>query len=200
MVFHWSLSDSKSLLVSWTLLTILADLNNTVIWIVLIRPLTSNTSSPLPKPLRTIQNLLITIGITVTLMFHSFLSSIITIIITPYKFFKSALADGFSLKSEWQQVSSGIQDTSQYLVDLNNTVFKMVLAHTSISNFSNPLIKPLGTVPSTPITIGITITFQFHSFFVLWQGLITCLSFCFLWFSICGPLGWQSSLFQWTYS
>ena len=31
MVFHWSLSDSKSLLVSKTLLSILADLNNAAV-------------------------------------------------------------------------------------------------------------------------------------------------------------------------
>ena len=30
------------------------------------------------------------------------------------EFFTSALADGFSLKSEWQQVSSSLQDSSQY--------------------------------------------------------------------------------------
>ena len=39
---------------------------------------------------------------------------IIIIIITPLEFFTSALADGFSLKFEWQQVSSSLQDSSQY--------------------------------------------------------------------------------------
>ena len=33
---------------------------------------------------------------------------------TPWKFFTSALADGLSLESEWQQVSSSLQDSSQY--------------------------------------------------------------------------------------
>ena len=32
---------------------------------------------------------------------------------TPLEFFTSVLADGFSLESEWQQVSSGFQDSSQ---------------------------------------------------------------------------------------
>ena len=36
------------------------------------------------------------------------------IIIIPVEFFTSVLADGFSLESEWQQVSSGLQDSSQY--------------------------------------------------------------------------------------
>ena len=41
MVFHCSLSDSKSPQISRTLLSILADLNNVVIWMVSTRPLIS---------------------------------------------------------------------------------------------------------------------------------------------------------------
>ena len=37
---------------------------------------------------------------------------IIIIIIHSLELFTSALADGFSLESEWQQVSSSLQDTS----------------------------------------------------------------------------------------
>ena len=69
MVFHWSLSDSKSPQVSRNLLSILAVLNNAVIWMVSTRPLTSKSSSPFNSPLVTIP---ITIGIIVTFMFHSF--------------------------------------------------------------------------------------------------------------------------------
>ena len=39
MVFHWSLSDSKSPQVSRTLLSILADLNNAVVWMISAHPL-----------------------------------------------------------------------------------------------------------------------------------------------------------------
>ena len=39
MVFHWNLSDSKSPQVSRTLLSILGDLNNAVVWMVSTRPL-----------------------------------------------------------------------------------------------------------------------------------------------------------------
>ena len=49
VVFHWSLSDSKSLQSLKTLLGILADLNNTVVWIVSIRPPISNSSRLLSK-------------------------------------------------------------------------------------------------------------------------------------------------------
>ena len=71
IIFHWSLSDSKSPHVSRTLLSILADLYNTVVIIIII-------------------------------------------IIHSLELFTSALADGFSLESEWQQVSSSLQDASQY--------------------------------------------------------------------------------------
>ena len=38
----------------------------------------------------------------------------IIIIIHTLKLFTSAIADGFSLESEWQQVFSSLQDSSQY--------------------------------------------------------------------------------------
>ena len=72
MVFHWSLSDSKSPQVFKTLLSILLDLNNVVVRMASTRPPTSKSSSPLTNPLVTVANALITIGIIVTFMFHSF--------------------------------------------------------------------------------------------------------------------------------
>ena len=45
MVFRWCLNDSKSLQVSKTVFSILTDLNNAVVWIVLNRPPISNSSS-----------------------------------------------------------------------------------------------------------------------------------------------------------
>ena len=39
---------------------------------------------------------------------------IIIIILFRWKFFTPALADEFSLEFEWQQVSSSLQDSSQY--------------------------------------------------------------------------------------
>ena len=75
MVFHWSLSDGKSPQVSRTLLSILAVLNNIVVWMVSTRPLTSKSSSPFSNPLVTVPNAPITIGIIVTWMCHSFFNS-----------------------------------------------------------------------------------------------------------------------------
>ena len=70
MVFHWSLCDSKSPQVSRTLPSILAVLNNAVVWMVSTRPPTSKSSSPFSNPLVTIPNAPITIGIIVISMFH----------------------------------------------------------------------------------------------------------------------------------
>ena len=76
MVFHWSLSDRKSPQVSRTLLSILAVLNNVVVWMVSIRTPTSKYSSLFNNPLVTVPNAPITIGIIVTCMFHSFFNSV----------------------------------------------------------------------------------------------------------------------------
>ena len=70
MVFHWSLSDSKSPQVSRTLL------NNVVVWMVSTHPPTSKSSCPFNNPLVTVPSAPITIGIIVTYTFHSFFNSL----------------------------------------------------------------------------------------------------------------------------
>ena len=108
MVFHWSLSDSKSPQVSRTLLSILAVLNNVVVWMVSTRPPTSKSSSPFSNPLVTVPNATITIGIIVTCMFHSFFNSLAR------SKYLLALGDKFLVEFERQQVSSIFLDSSQY--------------------------------------------------------------------------------------
>ena len=76
MVFHWSLSDSKSPQVSRTRISILAVLSNAVVWIVSTRPLTSKSSRPFNNPLVTVPNAPITIDTIVTFMFHSLFNSL----------------------------------------------------------------------------------------------------------------------------
>ena len=76
MVFHWSLSDSKSPQVSRTRLRILAVLSNAVIWIASTRPPTSKSSRPFNNPLVIVPKAPITIGTIVTFMFHSFFNSL----------------------------------------------------------------------------------------------------------------------------
>ena len=75
MFVHRSLSESNSPQVSRTLLSILSDFNNAVVWMVSNQPI-SNSSSPCTNPLVTVPSALITIGITITFMFHSFFSSL----------------------------------------------------------------------------------------------------------------------------
>ena len=66
MDFYWSLSDNKSFQVSMTLLSILEDLNNAVVWMDTASILISNSSSALTKPLGTVPHAPITIDINVT--------------------------------------------------------------------------------------------------------------------------------------
>ena len=76
MVFHWSLSDSKSPRVSRTRLRILAVLSNVVVWIFSTSPPTSKSSKPFDNPLVIVPNAPITIGTIVTFMFHNFFNSL----------------------------------------------------------------------------------------------------------------------------
>ena len=70
--FRWSLRDSKSPQVPKVLLSILADLNSTVVWMVSARPPILNSSIPLSRPFGIVPCPPITVGITVTFLFHSF--------------------------------------------------------------------------------------------------------------------------------
>ena len=119
MVFHWSLSDSKSPQVSRTLLSILAVLNNAVVWMVSTHPPISKSSSPFSNPLVTVPNAPITMGIIFTCMFHSFfiiiIIIIIVIIITSSEFFTPALTDGLSVDS-----SQPSRTLLSITADLNN--------------------------------------------------------------------------------
>ena len=90
MVFHWSLSDSKSPQVYRTLLSILAVFNNAVVWMVSTRPPTSKSSRLFYNPLVSVPKAPITIGKIVTFMFHSFFQfpSKVEILILLFTFFK----------------------------------------------------------------------------------------------------------------
>ena len=72
MVFLWNLSDSRSPQISRTLLSILADHNNAVVSMVSTHPVISKSPRPCINPLVSVLRALITIGITVTFMFHRF--------------------------------------------------------------------------------------------------------------------------------
>ena len=79
-VFHVSVADgfsleSESPQVSMTLLSILAVLNNAVVWMVSTCLPTSKSSSPFSNPFVTVPKAPISIGTIVTFMFHSFFNS-----------------------------------------------------------------------------------------------------------------------------
>ena len=76
MVFHWSLSDSKSPQVSRTLLSILAVFSNAVVWMVPTHSPTSKSSRSFNNPSVTVPKAPITIGTIDTFVFHSFFNSL----------------------------------------------------------------------------------------------------------------------------
>ena len=76
MVSHWNVSDNKSPQVFETLLSILGELNNAVVWMVSTHPVISKSSSPCTNPLVTVARAPITIGIIVTYIFHRFFNSL----------------------------------------------------------------------------------------------------------------------------
>ena len=87
MVFHWSLSECKSPQVSRTFLSILAVLNNVLVWMVSTHLLISWFSSPFINPLVTVP--IGTIGIILTFIFHFFqFLSKVPVLILLFTFFQ----------------------------------------------------------------------------------------------------------------
>ena len=76
MVSRWNQRDSNSLQVSKTPLSILAHLNNAVVWTVSTRLLIYKFASPCTKTLLTLPRALITTGMTVTFTFHACFNSL----------------------------------------------------------------------------------------------------------------------------
>ena len=71
------------------------------------------------------------------------------------------ILDGLSLECEWLRVSRILLGILAYH---NPEVVWMFSTHFLISNTSSVLSKAMGSIPSTLITIGITVTFTFLSF------------------------------------
>ena len=82
--------------VSRTLLSILADLNNAVVWLVSTRPFISNSSNPCTNHLGTIPKVPTTISITITFIFHRLLlfTAMCLTLLTWYNFCKYFLSEG----------------------------------------------------------------------------------------------------------
>ena len=71
MVSLWSLRDSKSRQVSWTLLCILADLDNGVVWVESTCPFISKSFCAFTDPFGIVPRISSTNGTIVSFMFHS---------------------------------------------------------------------------------------------------------------------------------
>ena len=97
MVFHWKLIDNKSPGVSRTLPSILAILNNVVVWMVSTCLLISKSSSPFNNHLVTVPKAPITSGIILTYMFHSLFNSLV----------RSSYLSFFSLSFNFTLLSAG---------------------------------------------------------------------------------------------
>ena len=69
---------------------------------------------------------------------------------------------------QWRLSDSKSPQVSRTLLSIlavfNNALVWMVSTRPPISKSSRPFNNPLLTVPKTPITIGIIVTFMFHSF------------------------------------
>ena len=72
VIFNWIPSDNKSFQVSMALLSIHADFYDVVVWIISILSLISNSHSLFSRPLVIVPNTPTSIGVIVTLVFHSF--------------------------------------------------------------------------------------------------------------------------------
>ena len=141
--FSWNLKYSKSPQVSSIFLNILADLNNTGVWMVTTGPLISKSSISLNSPLGII------LSTTIALLFSN--------IILLLEIFYWSLRD-----SKSPQVSRTLLSI---LAVLSNALVRMVSPYSPTSKSFSPFNNPLVIVPKAPITIGTIVTFMFHSYF-----------------------------------
>ena len=188
MVLHWNPSNSKSPQVSRILLSIRADLNNAVDGIVLIRPLISNYSSPLFKPLRTVPSISITIGIT----FPSHVSQLsqfsdkVQLLVTLFIFFD------FLCDLPGCEFFASILTGGFFYLRLNNSkssilaVVWMIEILPLISCSPSFFSRSLETVLRTPTTIRNHV--MFHNFFSYLTRSKFFLPFRFLFFSLYCPM------------
>ena len=169
MVFHWSLSDSKSPQVSRTRLSILAVLSNAVVWIVSTRPPTSKSFRPFNNPVVTVPNAPITIGTIIIFTFHSFFSSLarsryLSFFSLSFRFIIIIIISLLASSSHQHELavfpwnlsdskSSQISRTLlSILADFNNAVVWTVSIFPEISYSFSLFSKPLGTVSNAPTT------------------------------------------------
>ena len=102
MVFHWSLSESKTPQMTRTFLSILAVLNNAVVWMVSTRSPPFNSLSPFNNPLVTVIKVPVTISMIVTFMFHFFFSSLHVLLQVRIEIIKNSQPKSNNSKMLWK--------------------------------------------------------------------------------------------------
>ena len=115
---------------------------------------------------------------------------------SPLRVFHTRLADGFSLELEWQQVSSSLQNSSQYS-GLSQQYCSLDGLHSSYFQVLQSLYQTIGDCTERTNYNWYHSRFHVPQFFfsVLLQGLSTYLSFRFLSVLPSGHSERQSSLF-----
>ena len=128
--------------------------------------------SPLPSYSTVLKSFFGKIQILVNLFTFFYFSLLSSLLFTSLRVFTLASADGHSLDSKSPQVSR----TLLYIfADLNNAIVFVVSTCPLFSKSSIPFTNPLETVPRAPITVNITVTNMFQSFFIF-LARSTCLS------------------------
>ena len=188
MVFPTNFNDSKSPQITRTLPSIQVDLNITAVWVVSTHPPTSKSFSPFNNPLVTVPKAPITIGITVTCMFHSFFNSLarsrylsffsltfsfilllsLLLLYTPFILFHISISWWF-LTGVW--TSGGLLKSPRLfsvriMAQLYNALVWMVSICPLISKTSRLFTNPLEIVLNAPTGICISVTYMFYSCFL----------------------------------
>ena len=102
---------------------------------------------------------------------------------TVWDFFTPAQTDFFLLKSEWQQISSDVQDSSKH-PNFFSAVVWMVSALPLIDSSTSLFSKLLETVPKALNMISIIVTFKFHNFFLLSGNVSVFFNYSFIYLFI----------------
>ena len=113
------------------------------------------------------------------------------------EFFTLSSVDGFTLKSEWHQVPSGLQDSSKYSARLQQCYSLDGLGSSSDFQLFQPPYKAFRNRSKCTIYNNYHRPQHVSHFLVLKQGPSIFLSFRRLLFSPCSRLWQQSPLFGW---
>ena len=194
MVFHWNLNDNKSPQVSRTLLSILANLSNAVVWKVSTRPLFSKSSFTnrlVIEPTTPITN-----GITVSFTFHSFINSLSGLINLSFLYFsisftrwsagtaKSTILQVLSFVDYYKVWSSGRDYVIRFYFKISEEFVHLFLLLFVWSNFSFLHSSQCITLPTQSCQVLYSFCANLLPLLVMWL-IVSSLSPCILHLLFC---------------